>query len=303
MGKSSRHRTHGAQEVHDLLKGLDNVRPLPINSNHRDQRSKRLELQSTVQLIAMPSGNPKAVDDRLIKANELARKAMQFAATGVNIKEAVKRFIVELEARKDIPPKMLYGVFNLVAPYDQSVRSHAPARRACCSTRGHSEAVQVATMIAGLLAARCSDLDECIRRASLQQLTSLRIPSLADVMLPPVEKLLDDVSPAVRSAAALAVLKVASLVDADMDLRRLWDKVDSMMRSDPSSEVVHACVAVTLQREDASVLVKDSQLIVDLMMRLQVRRQRTPLWALCGCAGAAGPPMRAPTHPQVRAQP
>jgi hypothetical protein len=73
----------------------------------------------------MPSGNPKAVEDRLIKANELARKAMQFAATGVNIKKAVERFIVELEARKDIPPKMLYGVFNLVAPYDQSVRSSA----------------------------------------------------------------------------------------------------------------------------------------------------------------------------------
>ena len=70
----------------------------------------------------MPSGNPKAVEDMLIKANELARKAMQFAATGVNIKKAVERFIVELEARKDIPPKMLYGVFSLVAPYDQSVR-------------------------------------------------------------------------------------------------------------------------------------------------------------------------------------
>jgi hypothetical protein len=69
----------------------------------------------------MPGGNPKAFEDRLIKANELARKAMQFAATGVNIKEAVKRFIIELEARKDIPPKMLYGVFFLVAPYDQSV--------------------------------------------------------------------------------------------------------------------------------------------------------------------------------------
>lgn len=78
-----------------------------------------------VQLISMPSGNPKAVEDRLIKANELARKAMQFAATGVNIKKAVERFIVELEARKDIPPKMLYGVFNLVAPYDQSVRPSA----------------------------------------------------------------------------------------------------------------------------------------------------------------------------------
>lgn len=100
-----------------------------------------------LQLIAMPSSNPKAVEDRLIKANELARKAMQFAATGVNIKEAVKRFIVELEARKDIPPKMLYGVFSLVAPYDQSVRCPAMltvpvqprvhsvrrrATRACC---------------------------------------------------------------------------------------------------------------------------------------------------------------------------
>lgn len=80
-------------------------------------------------------------------------------------------------------------------------------------------------MIAGLLAARCSDPDESIRRASLQQLTSLRIPSLADVMMPPVEKLLEDVSPAVRSAAVLGVLKVASLVDSDMDLRRFWDKV------------------------------------------------------------------------------
>lgn len=81
-----------------------------------------LMILAAVQLISMPSGNPKAVEDRLIKANELARKAMQFAATGVNIKKGVERFIVELEARKDIPPKMLYGVFNLVAPYDQSVR-------------------------------------------------------------------------------------------------------------------------------------------------------------------------------------
>jgi vesicle coat complex subunit len=84
-------------------------------------------------------------------------------------------------------------------------------------------------MIAGLLAARCSDPDETIRRASLQQLTSLRIPSLADVMMPPVEKLLEDVSPAVRSAAALAVLKVASLVDVDTDLQRFWDKVSSLL--------------------------------------------------------------------------
>jgi vesicle coat complex subunit len=63
-------------------------------------------------------------------------------------------------------------------------------------------------MIAGLLANRCCDHDETIRRASLQQLTSLRIPSLVDVMLSPVEKLLNDVSPAVRAAAVLAVLKV-----------------------------------------------------------------------------------------------
>lgn len=44
-----------------------------------------------------------------------------------------------------------------------------------------------------------------------------------------------------------------------------------MMRADPSAEVVHACVAVTLQREDAAVLVRDTQLVIDLMMRLQVR--------------------------------
>ena len=43
------------------------------------------------------------------------------------------------------------------------------------------------------------------------------------------------------------------------------------MRGDPSAEVVHACVAVTLQREDAAVLVRDTQLVIDLMMRLQVR--------------------------------
>lgn len=72
----------------------------------------------------MPGATPKAARDRLTKANELARKAMQFAATGVNIKEPVKRFIIELEARKDIPPKMLYSLFCLVAPWDQSVRLH-----------------------------------------------------------------------------------------------------------------------------------------------------------------------------------
>jgi hypothetical protein len=43
-----------------------------------------------------------------------------------------------------------------------------------------------------------------------------------------------------------------------------------MMRSDTSAEVVHACVAVTLQREEASVLVRDAQLVIDLMLRLQV---------------------------------
>lgn len=79
-----------------------------------------------VQLLAMSGSGPKAVQDRLTKANELARKAMQFAATGVNIKEPVKRFIIELEARKDIPPKMLYSVFFLVAPWDQSVRPPSP---------------------------------------------------------------------------------------------------------------------------------------------------------------------------------
>lgn len=130
-------------------------------------------------------------------------------------------------------------------------------------------------MIAGLLAARTADPDETIRRASLQQLTSLRIPSLVDVMLPPVEKLLDDPSPAVRAAAALAVLKVATLADPDIDLQRLWDKVDALMHDDVSAEVVHACVAVKLHREDESVLVKDTELVVDLMLRLPVRT-RTP---------------------------
>lgn len=94
----------------------------------------------SLQLIAMPTNTPKGVEDRLIKANELARKAMQFAATGVNIKDAVKRFIVELEARKDIPPKMLYGVFALVAPYDQAVcplstaPQHSHRELSCCHT-------------------------------------------------------------------------------------------------------------------------------------------------------------------------
>lgn len=92
-----------------------------------------------MQLIAMPTNTPKGVEDRLIKANELARKAMQFAATGVNIKDAVKRFIVELEARKDIPPKMLYGVFALVAPYDQAVSPPPlwPRPQRQCLTASH----------------------------------------------------------------------------------------------------------------------------------------------------------------------
>lgn len=141
------------------------------------------------------------------------------------------------------------------------------------SPLGKVPCVQIATMIAGLLAARCADPDETIRRASLQQLTSLRIPSLVDVMLPPVEKLLDDPSPAVRAAAALAVLKVATLADEDIDLQRLWDKVDALMHDDVSAEVVHACVAVKLHREDESVLVKDAELVVDLMLRLQVRQR------------------------------
>ena len=97
-----------------------------------------------MQLVAMPAVTPKGSKDRLTKANELARKAMQFAATGVNIKEPVKRFIIELEARKDIPPKMLYSVFFLVAPWDQQVRiSHcltATSRlSAPRSTRGFAQ--------------------------------------------------------------------------------------------------------------------------------------------------------------------
>lgn len=87
----------------------------------------------------MTGNTPKAVQDRLTKANELARKAMQFAATGVNIKEPVKRFIIELEARKDIPPKMLYSVFFLVAPWDQSVRCrHASSYSMPCSSSFHA---------------------------------------------------------------------------------------------------------------------------------------------------------------------
>jgi hypothetical protein len=77
-----------------------------------------------IQVLAIPANAPKGSKDRLTKANELARKAMQFAATGINIKDAVKRFIIELEARKDIPPKMLYSLFCVVAPWDQSVRMH-----------------------------------------------------------------------------------------------------------------------------------------------------------------------------------
>lgn len=132
--------------------------------------------------------------------------------------------------------------------------------------------VQIATMIAGLLAARCADADETVRRASLQQLTSLRIPSLVDVMLPPIEKLLDDPSPAVRAAAVLAVLKVATLADKDhLDLSRFWTRVDAMLRADESAEVLHACVALKLQREDEATMAKDKALIEDLMLRLPVR--------------------------------
>jgi non-SMC mitotic condensation complex subunit 1 len=252
----------------------------------------------------MPSTTPIGAKDRLTKANELARKAMQFAATGVNIKEPVKRFIIELEARKDIPPKLLYSVFFLVAPWDQQARalawahtflcmciaqacrrSHRRARRCECSLASSAvqpEApekrqlevpirVQIATMIAGLLAARCADADETVRRASLQQLTSLRIPSLVDTMLQPIEKALDDPSPAVRAAAVLAVLKVATLADTDLNLDRYWAKVDEMLRADEAAEVVHACVALKLQREDEATMAKDKALVEDLMIRLGVR--------------------------------
>lgn len=137
-------------------------------------------------------------------------------------------------------------------------------------------AVQIATMIAGLLAARCADHDETVRRASLQQLTSLRITSLVDVMLPPVERLLEDESAAVRAAAVLAVLKIATLADADVDLTRFWTRVDEMLRGDPSAEVRHACVALKLQREDEATVVKDASLVEDLMLRLRVRHPRSP---------------------------
>jgi hypothetical protein len=130
--------------------------------------------------------------------------------------------------------------------------------------------MQIATMIAGLLAARCSDRDETVRRASLQQLTSLRITTLVDVMLTPVERLLDDESPAVRAAAVLSVLKIATLADHSFDLERLWTRVNTMLHSDPSTEVLHACVAVKLQREDEASVVKDTQLVEDLMLQLRV---------------------------------
>jgi Adaptin N terminal region len=139
------------------------------------------------------------------------------------------------------------------------------------STREVSVRVQIATMIAGLLAARCADADETVRRASLQQLTSLRIPSLVDTMLQPIEKALNDPSPAVRAAAVLAVLKVATLADTDLDLDRYWAKVDEMLRADDAAEVVHACVALKLQREDEATMAKDKALVEDLMIRLGVR--------------------------------
>ena len=143
--------------------------------------------------------------------------------------------------------------------------------------------MQIATMIAGLLAARCADADETVRRASLQQLTSLRIPSLVDVMLSPLEKLLDDPSPAVRAAAVLGVLKVATLADTDLDLDRFWAKVDTMVRSDTSPEVVHACVALKLQREDEATMAKDRALVEDLMLRLPVRMRLTQSFTQVVC--------------------
>jgi Adaptin N terminal region len=147
----------------------------------------------------------------------------------------------------------------------------------CCVTAGArpdrliNGSVQIATMIAGLLAARCSDADETVRRASLQQLTSLRIPSLVDTMLAPIDKLLDDSSPAVRAAAVLAVLKVATLADTNLDMSQYWARVDEMLRTEESAEVLHACVALKLQREDEATLAKDRGLIEDLMIRLGVR--------------------------------
>lgn len=110
----------------------------------------------------MPSGAPKGSKDRLTKANELARKAMQFAATGVNIKEPVRRFIIELEARKDIPPKMLYSVFALVAPWDQQVCATGIATYYWCLARFWATRNRSCAELAGLRMIEICSMGPCI---------------------------------------------------------------------------------------------------------------------------------------------
>merc|ERR1711865_99621 len=85
----------------------------------------------------------------------------------------------------------------------------------------------------------CDQVDPMVRGLALKHLSSLRVPNLAEYVVHPVTKCLEDVSPYVRRSAVLAVLKLFHLepVAAEPMLPHL----DRMLR-DRDPQVVANCI-------------------------------------------------------------
>lgn len=229
---------------------MNTGRSMKSRQRARGQSQEEYHLQELLDELIKLRNDASQAAQISNKANELARRAIQHASTGVNVTNVLRRIIREVEAIKIVSPKLFYSLLMI------------------CSRQDH----ETAMMVAGLLQRRCSDPDDKIRASSLRMLSSLRIHNLIDTIMPSVEAGLADVSAVVRAAAVVAVMKIADLDEDLAESAGLWDRVLGALRADPSPDVRYLCFVVCLQKKHERELLEDREFMTEIMVGLQTYR-------------------------------
>lgn len=142
------------------------------------------------------------------KKRELLRKVLAFMTLGVDTSAVFTEMILSCVTKDLVQKKMVYLYL-------------------CAMSEANHE---LAILVINTLQKDCKDESPLVRGLALRSLASLRLPQLADYLVPTLKICLTDTAPYVRKTAILATLKLFRVSPETFRSMSLVDKMYGMLR-------------------------------------------------------------------------
>lgn len=191
------------------------------------------------------------------KKREVIRKVIAFDTLGYDCSKLLPFLVIAASTSDIVVKKMSYQFLSHYARVNE----------------------ELATLCVNTLTKDCTDADPMVRGLAIRALSSLRLKSTVEYLVPLITKALCDHSGYVRRNGVVAVLKVYYLEVEDALLDPLLVKLNDLIFTDRETQVVSAAIQTLdeVYRESTGGLVCDLRLFRLLLDRSQEFNE----WEMC----------------------